>query len=353
MKIHSAILCFVVKIQTMASQINIPQSTHEQVFHLMSNLAERVINNPPTDIHLFAQNFFEELLFKRDGQQSRNYEKLPNCAKLIKNSSKGFKFQKIDIIKTKRIDYTKYYRKQSQEEKHKKINKDKKEVIQNQKHIADVKKHQENITFQIIFKSHLRQYRCLHSSFETISEDDEGLEIQENICKKQTPKKNQDFQPLSRKSQKFFVVSQLIKISMPRICFPFSDIAKVKYFDKVNLIVCHNLIKKYCVKVTFLASNDYGIVFTVNCGRDSEVLIFLLRMPKDKLKAARIINFHKAIDFKENNIPNYKMDLYIFKGFLMKFQESFKYRLDCQAFKILNNKGRYEPLRFFKLRALL
>ncbi|XP_055697499.1 uncharacterized protein LOC129798395 [Phlebotomus papatasi] len=322
----------------MASLVNISQSTHEQVVHLMSNLAERVINDPPGDIYLFAQKFFEELLLKRDGWQSKNYEKLPNCAKLIKNSSKRMQFKKIDIIKTK-IDYLRYYRKQSQEKKHKNSNQDNKGLIQSQKNIVDVEKGKENIKFEILFNSHLKQYKCVQSSFENFSEDDEGLEIQENIYKKLITKENRDFQPLSRKSNKFFVVNHLIKIYMPRIYFSSSDILlKVKSFDKVNLIAGHNIIKNHSVKVTFLASNDYGVVFTVNCGLDSEVMIFLLRMPNEaKMRAQRMRRFHKAIDFKAN-ILKYKMNLYIFERFLLKCQEYLNYGLlDCKDIIILNN----------------
>uniref|UniRef100_A0A1B0C9H4 Putative golgin subfamily protein n=1 Tax=Lutzomyia longipalpis TaxID=7200 RepID=A0A1B0C9H4_LUTLO len=483
----------------MGTLINFPQTTHQQVVHLMSNLAEMVIKEPPCDIYVFAQKYFEGLLVERDGGEDREYETLRYCAMLIKKSPQGeMNFEK-KITRRRRIDFIGLYRKHSEERKNPpgglqdnddrfidrevgclpeipketqkeeeegsiadkeiseektlngqeeeilgvekkefkelvnnegkmKISEDEKETLEEQEEKKIPSEQEENkldveegfteipddenneiiidgdvkeIPKEILNKLEeqraqndqedqriqnkqeeqklqkeqeeekeaqngqedqitpkeakekppkphrgpLKLYRELQqNSFDAIAEDDElqmkpdsqehTQEVTQEITQEITQEamaNDEEFTDNNHlelipkiPSQDVLIVNQMIQIFLPNsMATSFGEILKEKDLEEVELIPYRSQNHAHPVKFSILAWNDYGMVFSVECGNDSsEVIVFLLRMPNEEEAHNGESPLLKAIEYGTDS-PKFEVDSEIFRGFLMKFLDSF------------------------------
>ncbi|GAB0097700.1 hypothetical protein DMENIID0001_133660 [Sergentomyia squamirostris] len=310
----------------MATLVNFPQSTHREVVGFMTSLAEMVIRETPGDFYTFAQKYFEDLLLKRDGKDDREYEKLNLCAKFIKDSFEGgTTMRKIDEAKKRRIDFLKIYKKVSLEKKIQQgSNQDDNRLTiptMEEKVLKFPEKEQED---------KLKLYKDIAEKFDPIFEIEElGIvqEALENPC-------DQVLDIVPKGKSDILIVNQLIQIYLPN-CFTSSlqDILPERSVEEVELIPYRNS-PEYSVKFSILAWNDYGVVLSVDCGHDAEVIFFLLKMPDDQTDILEEKSSLKALEF-EKELPKFEVDSETFKGFLMKFLDSFYPRGDYHQFTLI------------------
>ncbi|XP_059611539.1 uncharacterized protein LOC132258297 [Phlebotomus argentipes] len=110
----------------------------------------------------------------------------------------------------------------------------------------------------------------------------------------------------------------------------FEDVIQERHLDEVELIPYRSF-EGYSVKFSILAWNDYGVVLSVACGHESEVIIFLLRMP-DEDEEFKVPP--KAIEY-EKKAPKFEVDSEVFRGFLLRFLDSFYPRGNYHQFTFI------------------